>query len=453
MSTAPTISIPYDGSFRLTPRSWAVTAGRSLAVALLVSVIFLPEFARDGTGNTAITAYTKILGGFRYIDLAILALLAIHVCALACRRANIARLPRSLIAPGIAFLSCVAIAMYYGNVRGGHNLFFDWRGLALGIALYIVWSCWLRNWFDVRSALFVFAIYVAVRIALLYALFVAGYQENLLGVAIPIFDGPVLSCIVFAGLLAFRNQESATRPGQRLLWRCLAISAYLIVLMCFRRTYWGELAIGTLILLLLQNRHRFRNILLLAGTIATAVMILGAPFSSRIQSLDLTRDDTQFSADNTDHLFDLVDAWSQVRQSPVMGIGLGTSYSTWHIKRWKAESVMVHNAPLHVWLKYGLAGLACYLWFHLVLLRWLYRSSRTAAGEQRAFLSVAFAYLAAQFIVTLGFAPWPYSELQLTTLMSFIVAAAVAAAQPAPPLRIPYGPSLSFGNHAVLQQR
>ena len=69
MSTAPTISIPYDGSFRLTPRSWAVTAGRSLAVALLGSVIFLPEFARDGTGNTGITAYTKILGGFRYIDL------------------------------------------------------------------------------------------------------------------------------------------------------------------------------------------------------------------------------------------------------------------------------------------------------------------------------------------------------------------------------------------------
>ena len=112
-----------------------------------------------------------------------------------------------------------------------------------------------------------------------------------------------------------------------------------------------------------------------------------------------------------------------------MGIGLGTSYSTWHIRNWKSESVMVHNAPLHVWLKYGLAGMLCYIWFHLALLRWLYCQATAPAGVERAFLLSAFAYLAAQFIVTLGFAPWPYSELQLTVLMSFMIAAAVAASR------------------------
>ena len=429
MSTSQAISIPNCEGIRLAPRNWAVTVWRSLIVSLLVSIIFLPEFARDGTSNAGTTAYAKVLGGFRYIDLGILVLLAIHLAGLGCRRVAVTHGPRSLRTPGIAFLGCIAVAIYYGKVHGGHNLFFDWRGLALGLGLYVVWSCWLRDWSDVRSALLVFAVYVAARIALLYALFIAGYRENLLGVAIPIFDGPVLSCIVFAGLLAFRYQECAAIPGHRLLWRLLAVSAYLIVLMCFRRTYWGELAIGTLILLLLQHRHRLRNVLLLAGTIAVAVVILGAPFSSRIQSLDLTQDNTQFSADNADHLFDLVDAWSQVRQSPLMGIGLGTSYSTSYIRRWKSESVMVHNAPLHVWLKYGMAGLLCYLWFHIALLRWLYGSSRTAAGTTRAFLNAAFAYLASQFVVTLGFAPWPYSELQLTTLTSFIVAAAVAASR------------------------
>ena len=85
----------------------------------------------------------------------------------------------------------------------------------------------------------------------------------------------------------------------------------------------------------------------------------------------MTSADTEFGADNADHVLDIADAWDQVRQSPVMGIGLGTSYPTWRIKNWKTESVMVHNAPLHVWLKYGLAGLVCYLWFHLALLRWL----------------------------------------------------------------------------------
>jgi O-antigen ligase len=105
-----------------------------------------------------------------------------------------------------------------------------------------------------------------------------------------------------------------------------------------------------------------------------------------------------------------------------MGIGLGTSYPTWEIRNWKPESVMVHNAPLHVWLKYGLAGLASYLWFHVALLRWVCRLARKP-GPRQAFLASAFAYLLAQFVVTLGFAPWPYSEVQMTTVLSFLVAA------------------------------
>lgn len=412
------------------PRAWAVTVWRSLILALLVSVIFLPEFSREG--NAGFTSYAKVAGGFRLIDLAILALLLVHLAALGCIRGKVVRLPQPLIAPAIGFLGCIALAIYYGKTHGGRNLFFDWRGLALGVALFVVWSYWLRDAVDVNSAVHVFAAYMAVRIALLYASFLAGDGETLLGIVIPIFDGPVLSCIVFAGLLAFCYKDRAAYAGHKLLWSCLALSAYLIVLMCFRRTYWGELAIGTLILLLLQSRHRLRNLVLLLITIGAAFVMLGAPFSSRIQSLDPTREDTQFSSDNADHLYDLVDAWSQVRQSPVMGVGLGTSYSTWHIRRWKTESVMVHNAPLHVWLKYGLAGLLCYLWFHVALLRWLYAGLQRAEPADRAFLSAAFAYLAAQFVVTLGFAPWPYSELQLTTLMTFILAAAVAVCKQTP---------------------
>jgi O-antigen ligase len=89
---------------------------------------------------------------------------------------------------------------------------------------------------------------------------------------------------------------------------------------------------------------------------------------------------------------------------------------------------MVHNAPLHVWLKYGLAGMLCYLWFHIALLRWLYRQTKRT-DRATAFLQAGFAYVVAQFIMTLGFAPWPYSELQLTVLLSFILAASIVAAR------------------------
>jgi O-antigen ligase len=411
------------------PRPWVLAFWRALLLCILFSIIFLPEFVRDGVSDSSLP-YAKVVGGFRFIDLAILLLVFCHVLALGCLRGQVVRFPRPLILPGLAFLACIGIAVWYGRSRGGSNFFFDWRGLALGIGLYFVWSLWLRSVSDVDSAVRVFAVYMAARIGLLYVLYLAGHRDTLAGVAIPIFDGPVLSCIVFTGLLAFRYRESSSGAG-KWLWSCLALAAYLFVLLCFRRTYWGELAVGTFILLVLQSRNRIRNLLVIAGIVGVAAAIMGASFSSRIRSIDVTRDDGEFSADNANHLYDLMDAWYQVGQSPVMGIGLGTSYSTWHIRNWKTESVMVHNAPLHVWLKYGIAGLICYLWFHIALLRWLYRRSKASISRNPALCGAAFAYLAGQFAMTLGFAPWPYSELQMTTLISFLLAAA-AMSQPAP---------------------
>ena len=425
MTTAPGCAFapcPAPAVFRT--RSWAVDFWRGLIFGAMFSVIFVPEFSRDGTGNTCAFLYSKAAGGFRFVDLAIFLLVFGHIAALGCSRSKTIHFPRTLALPGIAFLGCVGIAIAYGSSHGGSNFFFDWRGLALGMGLYVVWSFWMQTPGDVDLAVRWFAMYLAARIALLYLLFLAGYRDTLLGVSIPIFDGPALSCIVFSGLLSFRYQQTADDRVQKLLWRGLATAAYVIVLLCFRRTYWGELGVGTVILLLLRKRHRLRHAALFAAALCVAAVVLGSSFSSRMQSLDVTRADNEFSAGNADHLLDLADAWDQVRQSPLMGIGLGTSYPTWRIKNWKTESVMVHNAPLHVWLKYGLAGLVCYLCFHLALLRWLYRLSRSA-GAGNAFLSAAFAYLAAQFAMTLGFAPWPYSELQLTTLLSFVVAAAV----------------------------
>lgn len=424
MTISPGFAIHPVPVVGITTRGSATLLCRAFILVALFSIIFLPEFARDGTSTTGV--YAKVGGGFRFVDLAILLLGFCHLVGHGCLRCKALRFPQPLVWPGVAFLACIVSAAYYGSTRGGSNLFFDWRGLALGIALYIVWSFWLRTAVDVDMTIRVFALYLGLRIALLYALYAAGYRDNLLGVDIPIYDGPVLSCIVFAALLAWSYHQSAVSQLQKLNWCCLALGAYLMVLMCFRRTYWGELAVGTLILLLMQGRHRVRNIALLAGALIVAAGVTGASFSQRVQSLAVTSDNTEYSADNADHLYDLMDAWSEVRQSPVMGIGLGTSYRTWHIRNWKTESVMVHNAPLHVWLKYGIAGLLGYVWFHLALLRWIYRRARAPTARNHAFLSAAFAYLTAQFVLTLGFAPWPYSELQLTTLISFILAAAVA---------------------------
>jgi len=146
----------------------------------------------------------------------------------------------------------------------------------------------------------------------------------------------------------------------------------------------------------------------------------------------------------------VLDAWEQVHQRPLLGIGLGRSFQTTRIQEWKEESVMVHNAPLHVWLKYGLLGLVCYVWFHAAMFRGLWQRLQAHNSKARArftyqpesgpvetmpfhqsshaFLVAALCYLAAQFVVSLGFTPWPYSSLQSATLIAFILAVAMRGA-------------------------
>jgi hypothetical protein len=395
---------------------------------LLFSVILVPEFSRDGS-TTGSLLYAKAVGSFRFIDLGIVFLVFGHVAALFCSRRMAIYFPRVLLLPGLAFVACIVSGVCYGSLHGGTNFFFDWRALALGIGLYFAWAVWIQTAAELNSAVHIFAIYMAVRILVLYVLHLAGYRETLAGVPIPTFDGPAVSAIVFTALLALGYAGSSRDRLRQLLWASLAAASCLIVLLCFRRTYWGELAIGTLLLLLVQQRHRIRSALVMCAMAGLAAALLGQSFYGRLQSFDFSRMDSEFSADNSDHLGDLLDGWDQVRQSPVMGIGVGTSYSTWRIRNWKSESVMVHNAPLHVWLKYGIAGLICYLWFHVLLFVWLYKQSKRGPPAYAAFLQAAFAYLLAQFMMTLGFAPWPYSELQLTTLLSFILAAAFMGAQ------------------------
>ncbi len=429
MSSARWLNQPVSAESARQPQTWAANLWRGLLFCSLFSIIFAPEFGQGGAIEAGLSPYAKVGAGFRIVDLMIVMLVVAHIAALACLRDCAVRFPKILAWPGLAFLTCIAGAAVYGKMHGGSNFFFDWRGLALGIGLYFVWSFWLRDSSDVRAAILCFAAYGAVRIVILYVAFLIGKPETLMGVPIPVFDGPVLSCVVFTALLALGFRSNTADVRVRLLWGLLATAASLMVLLSFRRTYWGELGMGTMILLWLRREHRLRHFILLALTLAVAVVIMGGSFYTRLRSLDVSRDDSQFSADNADHLHDLEDAWDRVRQSPVMGIGLGMAYSTWQIRNWKAESVMVHNAPLHVWLKYGIAGLISYLWFHVALLRWLLRRSNAETSRHKAVLSIVFAYLAAQFVMTLSFAPWPYSELQRTVLMSFLVAAAVTTVQ------------------------
>ncbi len=176
----------------------------------------------------------------RFIDLGIIGLVVSHVAALACSRRKSDLFPAGPGASGSAFLACIVSGIWYGRLHGGTNFFFDWRALALGIGLYFVWAVWIQTASELNRAVHIFAVYMAVRIVVLYALHLAGFRETLAGVPIPTFDGPAVSSIVFTALLALRYAAISATALANFSGLGLAAASCLIVLLCFRRTYWGR---------------------------------------------------------------------------------------------------------------------------------------------------------------------------------------------------------------------
>jgi O-antigen ligase len=410
-------------------RHLARRVSQAMVLLPLFSLVLLPEYVQGlGDPQSKSILYRATVGPLRAVDVLLLAVIAVHGVVWASSRRMRVQFPRTLAIPGLGFLAAIAVGMLYGGLHGGTNLFFDWRALALGIGLYGVFAMWTQTPERARTAVYWFAGYMAVQIATIYASFFGGGGDVIVGVRIPVFDGPTLSAVVFTAGLALWMSDHARGAWRQTTWITLSAASYVLVLLSFRRTFWAELGIATGLALLLQRRRRWRKLLLAAAMFAAVATMLGPAFLERLESLDFTAGESEFSQGNPDHVGEVLDAWEQVKRAPMLGIGLGRSYPTLRIQDWKEESVMVHNAPLHVWLKYGLMGLAFYVWFHIALFRWLGRQRRKLSDEatiQLEWLGAALAYLAAQFAVGLGFSPWPYTSLQSSILVAFILAIAL----------------------------
>jgi O-Antigen ligase len=428
--------LPAQASVFANHRRCAQRCCQAVVLLSLFCLILLPEYVQGlSDPNTKSILYRATIGPLRLVDVLLLVIIFLHAIAWAGSRRLRIEVPKFLALPALGFLLTIVTAVLYGALHGGSNLFFDWRALALAIGIYTVFSIWLSDPQPADFAIHLFAAFMALRIAWILADFFTGGGDLLVGVRIPVFDGPTLSAVVFTALLSACLADVAPR-WPALFWTSLCAAAYLLVLLSFRRTFWAELGLGTLFLLLSQRERRGRKLLLAAASLLAVAALLGPAFYQRVQSMDFTRDETEFSQGNPDHVGEVLDAWEQVQRNPVMGIGLGRSFQTLRIQDWKEESVMVHNAPLHVWLKYGLLGLVCYAWFHFALFRWLWRQRqisraaplRPAYQTRAAWLGATLAYLAAQIVVSLGFTPWPYSSLQSTILIAFLLAAAMSGA-------------------------
>jgi O-Antigen ligase len=407
--TGLTVSLPF--------RRYAA----SVLLFLLFACLWFREFnSFDGPPGII---YVQLWGNFRLIDAFLFGIGAIHFVLMMIGHRSWLSIPSRLRWPALLFYGALLTGSVHGRMNGGVHLFFDSREFVLAGFLIPVFAYWIRTQRELEMAVRIFSFVMLCRLAYIFIAYLLGdgVTDVIAGVRTPIFDGPTVSGIGVMALMAFRFRETATRSAGRRCWLILTLCGYLFVLASFRRTYWGELLIGTLILLILRRRIMLKNLGLVGLVLALAVAISGPMLYQRITNLAPTSADPVYAATNLDHLNDVLDAFDHIKEHPIAGIGVGVPYQTFRIAGWKTESWGVHNAIAHVWLLYGLFGLLTYLWLHFRLFWWLKSECRKTVGALGAFTQLTFAFAVAQFVLTVGFAPWPYGSLQNVMVTSFLL--------------------------------
>jgi hypothetical protein len=397
---------------------------RLVLASLFLLVSFRQHSSQDGLSSAL---YDPVWGGFRRIDLLLLGVFYVHGLWILATRQRMPRMPKSLKRPALLFFGAVGIAYLYGLYQQGEHLYFDWREIVLGVGLGLIFICWIKTAAALQEAVRVFAFVMSTRIFYLLVSYAVGrgVEGTVPGLVTPVFDGPTLDAAVLLALLAFRfcsERQTHTYRAQKIWWMIAGAGASLLVLLSFRRTFWGEMVVGTLVLVAFLGKKYIATLVPLLVMLGLVVVVADRRFYLRAESLDPFADKSQYAITNEDHVGDVLDAFDQVKEHPVLGIGLGRPYTTYRIRAWKTESSEVHNALLHVWVFYGLVGLVAYIWFHASLFRWLKQLQATHANPGvRVFCQVGLAYLFGQFLMTCAFTPWFYGELQTNILIFFVV--------------------------------
>ena len=340
-----------------------------------------------------------------------------------------------------------AVAILLGVATGIYNHttspFGDWRNLAVGylFALGLWWTV-LRTERDC----FRFAqIFVGILVAyggVQLAEYAAGGGEIAFYGRTPTGDHATLEFMVAAvGISLAMLRTGRTRW---LWWSAVAVGTAVVVL-AFRRYAWVEIAVVFGSFLLFSGANRRKYLLGALGVLAAGAIAVGLTWSSldwagRLSSLNPTETRSQnvLATTNAGHLNDILDGLDQVRAHPLTGLGVGVLYHPTRSASWKGEAGMVHNAPIEVWIKFGILGLVVFVATYFMLFREIWRRRRgRKVSDLLAFGGGTF--LLGNFVVIFSVYSWPFGAWEKGILIFCVIAMAFppgwrsrAAARPAP---------------------
>jgi hypothetical protein len=433
-------------SSRGVPRT-ALQVERVVFAGIVALATFLgEEFASDGRASFWFGRY---VAGVPLVYPAVVAVLAIAFVFL--RRPHafpmIPRL-RSLGLWGwiVGAWITLAAALAMAIVTGAPELFADWRNFVLIIMVILVVAPWLsqRPWRreafgDLVVAYGVVALFILARWLLGGGTFVFDQR-------ITVFYWPHLLLMTYAAIVGTTIFISALHREARIAWspRHVAILtsatvSTIVILLSFRRSFWLAWGAGMLAVMIIAWRRRTltsRNVMTIGVTVSIGFIALFVAMGTdvvleRFASF-LPSSTSDYSATNEDHVNDLAEALRAIGREPILGHGIGRTYETPSLADWKETSFEVHNAFLHAWLKFGIAGLVVFTGFHLQWIRAMLTSSRDS--DYDAARAGVAAYIVAQLANTVA-QTWVYGRVQVAVLMGVLLAILIADLPARPPIR------------------
>ena len=318
----------------------------------------------------------------------------------------------------------IGLAIALGILRRAPELFADWRNLVVMSVTVALSAKWLAAQPWRRFVLTDFAIAFGLLALPDLVSYFIGEGRTMLGVRTTVVDGTTLYTAAFSAITAawYALVPDPTHSRTRVAWlRVAGLASSLLVLLSFRRSFWLVWIIGLLMIFLLALRRRrsgvriYASLTVLAILLVTATVAIGTEVILERVTSFLPTATGQYAVTNQDHVNDIIDAWKVIGRDPLLGLGIGSTYETELISDWKQESFEVHNAVLHVWLKFGLVGAVIYVILHWKLVQSSLRHAST--------VPIA-AFITGEFLAT-TFGTWPYGSFQNSIFHGLLLAALV----------------------------
>ena len=250
-------------------------------------------------------------------------------------------------------------------------------------------------------------------------------------------DSLVATMVLFVALWRLATGEVQRFWPRVGMWAIVALELFVVVF-SYRRTAWGGLALAALMLALsLRGRWRwglFASYLGVGLPLLVYKMLLRGDYKTSSGSfLERMLPDVvqggQFSF-TTGRFAELYAAWLTLKHDWVLGLGAWGQYDgfrfselAWH----RGDFSWMHSGVLHVWLKFGVVGVAIVLAAAWLYVRFVWQQQRQVAPHFRGLLLLGAA--GAVFFLPTLLIGTPLIEFRTMQLLAFCVALPYVAAQ------------------------